>query len=124
MFDNFDELRRMKREELENLIITSISVNLRAINFFVSNYNCVKSVRIRSFSGPYFPAFGLNTGRYVVSLRIQSKCRKIRTRKTPNMDTFHAVYWQALLLTSMLFFSISTHHRNIKTSRIFCKVLF
>ena len=23
--------------------------------------HCVKSVRIRSFSGPYFPAFGLNT---------------------------------------------------------------
>ena len=24
--------------------------------------HCVKSVQIRSFSGPYFPAFGLNTG--------------------------------------------------------------
>ena len=24
-------------------------------------FHCVKSVRIRSFSGPYFPAFGLNT---------------------------------------------------------------
>ena len=29
----------------------------------------VKSVRIRSYSGPYFPAFGLNTERYGVSLR-------------------------------------------------------
>ena len=26
--------------------------------------NCVKSVRIRSSCGPYFPAFGLKTGRY------------------------------------------------------------
>ena len=26
---------------------------------------CVKSVRIRSYSGPYFPAFGLNTEKYV-----------------------------------------------------------
>ena len=33
------------------------------------------------FSGPYFPAFGLNTERYSVSLRIQSECGKIRTRK-------------------------------------------
>ena len=33
------------------------------------------------FSGPYFPAFGLNTKRYFVSLRIQSECGKIRTRK-------------------------------------------
>ena len=30
----------------------------------------MKSVRIRSFSGPYFPSFGLNTERYSVSLRI------------------------------------------------------
>ena len=43
------------------------------------------------FSGPYFLAFRLNTGRYRVSLRIQSKCGKIRTRKTPNADTFHAM---------------------------------
>ena len=33
------------------------------------------------FSGPYFPAFRLNTERYFVSLRIQSECGKIRTRK-------------------------------------------
>ena len=51
----------------------------------------MKSVHIRSFSGPYFPAFGLNTERYGVSLRIQSERRKMRTRKTPNTDTFHAV---------------------------------
>ena len=31
--------------------------------------HCVKSVRIRSYSGPYFPTFGLNTERYGVSLR-------------------------------------------------------
>ena len=34
------------------------------------------SVRIRSYSGPYFPALGLNTERCEVSLRIQSKCGK------------------------------------------------
>ena len=51
----------------------------------------MKSVRIWSYSGPYFPAFGLNTERYQVSLRIHSNCRKIRTRITPNTDTFYAV---------------------------------
>ena len=51
----------------------------------------VKSVRIRSYSGPYFPVFGLSKERYGVSLRIQSECRKMRTRITPNTDTFHAV---------------------------------
>ena len=41
-----------------------------------------------SFSGPYFLAFGLNTERYGVSLRIQSEWGKMGTRKTPNTDTF------------------------------------
>ena len=53
---------------------------------------CMKTVRIRSFSGPYFPAFGLRTERYRVSIRIQSGCGKIQTRKSPNMDTFYAVF--------------------------------
>ena len=44
-----------------------------------------KSIRVRSFSGPYFPAFGC----YSVNLRILSECRKIWTRKTSNIDTFH-----------------------------------
>ena len=30
--------------------------------------HCVKSVRIRSFSGAYFPAFELNTERYSVQM--------------------------------------------------------
>ena len=53
--------------------------------------HCVKSVHIRSYSGPHFPAFGLNTERYGVSLRIQSECEKMRATITPNTDTFHAV---------------------------------
>ena len=39
-----------------------------------------------------FSAFGLNTERYFVPLRIRFKCRKIQTRITPNMHTFYAVY--------------------------------
>ena len=42
-------------------------------NILLGRVHCVKTVRIRSFSGPY-------------SVRM----RKIRTRKTPNTDTFHA----------------------------------
>ena len=51
-------------------------------------FHCVKSVRIRSFSGPYFPAFELNSA----CLRIQFEYEKIRTRKTQNTGTFHAVF--------------------------------
>ena len=60
--------------------------------------HCVKSVRIRIYSGPHFPAFGLNTvsilssnAGYSVSVRIQFECGKMGTRITPNTDTFHAV---------------------------------
>ena len=45
--------------------------------------HCVKSIRIRSYSDSHFSAFGLNS--------IQSECGKMRTRITPNMDTFYAV---------------------------------
>ena len=51
----------------------------------------MKSVRIQSYSGPYFPTFGLDMKRYFVFLCIQSECGKIRTRITPNTDTFDAV---------------------------------
>ena len=70
------------------LLVSFGSLSLETLSL----YYCVKSVRIRSFSGPYFPAFRLNKKRYSVSLRIRSECGKIRTRKTSNMDTFHAVY--------------------------------
>ena len=39
-------------------------------NFILKNIHCVKSVRNRSYSGPHFPAIGLNTN-------------------TLNTDTFH-----------------------------------
>ena len=52
----------------------------------------MKSACIRSCSGPHFPAFGLNTERCGVSVCIQSEFVKIRTRITPNTDTFHKVY--------------------------------
>ena len=63
--------------------------------------HCIKSVHIRSYSGPHFPAFGLNTQTYKVSLRIQSECEKVRTRITPNTDTFYAVKVSAKSLTTV-----------------------
>ena len=77
------------------------SYNLKLItaSMYVSEYDMLilllslrKSVRIRSYSCPYFPAFGLNMERYSASLLIQSKCGKKRTRITPNKDTFYAVF--------------------------------
>ena len=55
-------------------------------------FHCVKSVRIRSYSGPRFPAFRPNTDRHRVSFRIQSECRKMRIRITLNAGIFYAVF--------------------------------
>ena len=68
-------------------ILTFVLENAR------NDYHCVKSVHIRSYSGPYFPAFELNTERYGVFLRIHSEFGKMRTRINPNTDTFHAVHF-------------------------------
>ena len=42
---------------------------------------CMKNVRIHSFTGPYFLVFGLNSKIYKVNLRIKSEYGKMRTRK-------------------------------------------
>ena len=82
-----------------------------------------------AFSGPYFPAFWLNTKRYFVSLRIQSKCRKIRTRKNSVFGHIsHSGYsWilqQRLQLISILVISNLSHSFvNITCSNTFGKLL-
>ena len=45
----------------------SISEILCHITTMVFSFHCLKSIRIRSFSGPYFPAFEF-------LVRIQSEC--------------------------------------------------
>ena len=72
--------------------------------YFSRELHCVKRVLFRSFPSPYFPAFGLNTERLSVSLRIQSKCRKMWIRITSNTDSFYAV----LLFQSDYFFKSVT----------------
>ena len=50
--------------KFQNYILKS-TISKSSANIF--NYHCVKSVRIRSYSGQHFPALGLNTERYGVS---------------------------------------------------------
>ena len=53
--------------------------------------HCVKIVHIWSFSGAYFPTFGLYTKIYRVNLCIQSECGKTRTRKTLSTNKIHVM---------------------------------
>ena len=78
-------------------LLSRLDVRISALILLISlallsNFHCVKIVRIRSYSGPHFLTFGLNTERYGVSRRMQFKCGKMRTRITPNTYTFHAVF--------------------------------
>ena len=77
-------IRRLCSKVWEHKIITL---------FLMRGHQSVKKCPYSEFSGLYFPAPGLNMERYGVSLWcIQSKCGQIRTRKTPNTDTFHPVH--------------------------------
>ena len=91
---------------------------LTAVMFVVAKYlfltekktnHSVKSVRIQSYSGPYFPAFGLNTERYGVSLCIPSEhgknadqnnskygpfSRREYLKVSTILGIFHLVCWQ------------------------------
>ena len=44
-----------------------------------------KVIKYGGISGPYFPEFGLNSGRYSVSLRIQPNAGKHGPELTPYM---------------------------------------
>ena len=61
--------------------------NSTGLKLYFNELRCVKSARIRSYSGPCFPAFGLNMERYGVTLSVQSECGKMRTGVTANTDT-------------------------------------
>ena len=61
---------------------------------------------MRSFSGPYFPAFELNMKKYSIPLRIQSECGKIRIQKAPNTGTFRAVFIINLFFIYLLIYLI------------------
>ena len=70
------------------------SVSVRWCLCILSNTLREKCPNMEFFSGPYFPAFGLNTDRYRVSLRIQSEYGKIRTRKSSVFGQFsHSDTW-------------------------------
>ena len=82
-------------------ICFNLEAKTESFDIFLKNYfcnHCVNSVRIRSFSGLYFPAFGLNTEIYSVNLHIHSECGKLQTRKTPNTDTFYAMITKIYIL--------------------------
>ena len=55
--------------------------------------HCVKSVCIRSFSGPYFPAFGLNTERYEYLFVFSPNGENTDQKNSKYGHFLRSVYW-------------------------------
>ena len=115
-----------KRPYLVNLLwedglIKSVFTRTRGVGRSKSRvFHCVKSVCIRRFSGPYFPAFELNMERYSLSLRIQSECGKIRARKIPNMDIFYAVFECTFFFNGFLINCYNSEHGLLNPDSLRC----
>ena len=62
-----------------------------SMQIVVTVIHFVKSFQIRSFSGPYFPVFGLNTEIYGVNLCVQYEYGKMRTRRN-SVFLFYFIY--------------------------------
>ena len=61
----------------------------------LENHHCVKSVCIRSHSGPHFSCIFSHSewmSIYPYSVQMRENAGKMRTRITPNTDSFHAVH--------------------------------
>ena len=100
----------MIREKIWKITICFPSWTMEKNWTYIKHSHCMKSAHVRNYFRPHFPTFGLNTERYWVSLRIQSECGKIRTRRTPNTDTFYAVseervHWWRVFLLKLTFFN-------------------
>ena len=78
-------------ELMEQHVVESDSHDTKQV--LVSQQPLRENCPYSEFFGPYFPAFGLNTEIYSVSVHIQSEWGKIRTRETPNTNAFHAANW-------------------------------
>ena len=88
-------------------------VNCHHAMHIPENIAAWKVSRYRGFSDLYFPVFGLNTEIKGVNLRIQSECRKIRTRNNSvfrhfshSVSYIHVNTWNPFCL---LFCFYSTH---------------
>ena len=104
---NYEVVKKTFKKTLMTLLTLG-----KCDTLFCRNH-CVKSVCIMSYSGLYFPAFGLNTERQSLSLRIQSENEKMRTRIIANTDTFYSVNVQCINVSLARMFLVKSFHKII-----------
>ena len=81
-------------------------------------YNCVKSARVRSYSGPHFSLI------FPYPVRMGENAGKMRTRITPNTDSFYSVYVSSLTATAcfIMLEKIKFYHDNHARNAFFSGV--
>ena len=97
----------------DELIIGIISV-LLLLKLKILYYSRELSLRKKClYSELFWSAFSrIRTEYGEISLRIQSECRKIRTRTTPNLDTLYALYQSNKYLYRAVFNSTLKNFRQ------------
>ena len=121
-----------KTKKIIVLLLHSSWFNCTKVKRLVSTTDTAQKVsKYGVFSGPYFPALGLNMDRYEASLRIQSESGKTRTRKSYVLGHFsnsvcsRQISWFPMLFKSMLFFllflQLIRNRKNWLKTTIFCK---
>ena len=88
------------------------------------NPHCVKSLRIRSYSGPHFPELRLNMERYGVSVRIYSKCGKMREKFGPEKIQMQTLFTQCLMLMLHIRQSIYLVLTNVFSTSLLFHIAF
>ena len=97
-------VKQRKSFSVKSMLVSEICLESLKQRFSTANNkqfkSCMKSVQLRSFSGLYFPVFGLNTEIYSVILHIQSKNGKIWTIKNSLFGPFshsNSNHWDIIL---------------------------
>ena len=98
----------MFSQSLSQLITVNLQYNGIKLKKQSSDVNCVKSVCIWSWPGPYYATFCVNMGTYFASLDIQSKCgKKVRTEKKLRRRTLFT-QWSGFVVHKLKFYFMST----------------
>ena len=110
----FCQIRSPLRAIYENDTLLQLSCSQILLSYRMYHH-CIKYVRIRSYSGPHFPAFSRIWTEYgdiphisPYSVRISENAGKMRIRIPPNMDTFYAV--SILLSIDYILWTFETIH--------------
>ena len=98
---------------VKQFIFITLEINItkatRSIAQWINDFHFFALRKKCPYSELFWSAFSRIRTEHGVSLRIQSECGKIRTRITPNTETFHAVLIIIFFCTYYFFVHMNFH---------------